>query len=292
MKRKKITKAVIAAAGLGTRLLPATKAMPKEMLPIIDKPAIQYIAEDLVKAGIQEIIMVTSWQKRALEDHFDISPELERALREAGKAKELKEIQRISKLAHFIYLRQKQGKGNGIPALEAAPIVGEEPFLYVFGDDLIQAQDNSSFLKSMINLYQKTGCPVMLTTPVPPSELPRFGVVAIRQENRLARVIDIVEKPKPKEAPSNLAVIGYYILTPNLTQILRATKPGKGGELWLTDALKRYLKKEKLYALSLKEAAWYTVGEPLSYLETILAFAIRKPELKKVVRRFVQRHRL
>jgi len=291
MPKKKITKAVIAAAGLGTRLLPATKATPKEMLPVVDKPVIQYIVEDLAAAGIKEIIMVTSWQKRALEDHFDISTELEKSLLEAGKRKELEEIQKIPKLAHFIYLRQKLGKGNGIPALEAAPITGDEPFLYVFGDDLICPRDKTSFIKKMIQAFNKTGKPIIVVVKVPETELHRFGVIASKKEGNLLRVTDIVEKPKPPEAPSRLAVIGYYVLTPALLQILKKLKPGKGGEIWLTDALKYYLKQDQLYALPLEGADWYTVGEPLSYLEAVISFALKRPDLRKELKKLLKRVR-
>jgi len=284
MKKPKITKAVIAAAGLGTRLLPATKAMPKEMLPLVDKPTIQYIAEELAQAGIKEIIIVTSWQKRALEDHFDVSVELERSLSKAGKKEELTKIRRVSSLAHFIYLRQKLGKGNGVPALEAAPLVRDEPFLYLFGDDLIIARNKTSFIKKMIAAYEATNKPVMVVAKVPKDELHRFGIIASQKEGKQLRVVDIIEKPRIQEAPSNLAVVGYYVITPPLLRNLKEVKPGRGGEVWLTDALKSYLKQDKLYALPLKEADWYTVGEPTSYVEAFFSFAIKRPELKQKLR--------
>lgn len=280
----KITKGVIAIAGFGTRFLPVTKAIPKEMLPIVDKPIIQYIVEEMAQSGIKDIILVTNWQKRSVEDHFDRSREMEKYLEEHNKISLLKEIRKIDKLANFIYVRQKQSYGNGAPLLAVQSLVENEPFIYAFGDDLVKSK--KPFCAQLIAAYQKNLCSVVGVQEVPANEAHKYGIAEI--EPRTQRITTIIEKPTPKQTKSNLAVFGRYLLTPDIFPALYQTTLGKEGELWLTDALRLMLKKHPIIVHKVKDGQWYTTGDPLSYLKTTLAYIQDRPELKEEIAEFIQ----
>jgi UTP--glucose-1-phosphate uridylyltransferase len=224
-----------------------------------------------------------------VEDHFDVATELERHLEKTGKIRELESLRQIDALANFIYIRQKnRGYGNGLPALAAAPIVQNEPFLYIFGDNVVQKKD--SFAKQMVKAFEKINQPIIGVTEVPKEAVHRYGIVAVNKNKTGLEVTNIVEKPSVSEAPSRLAVTGYYLLTPAILKILTKTKAGKGGEIWLTDALKTYLKKGgQLFALPVKSGHWYDIGDPVEYLKTSLLFAWQRPELKNQLKDFIKK---
>jgi len=273
---KPIKKAVIAVAGSGTRLLPATKAMPKEMLPIIDKPIIQLVVEELVAAGIKDIIMVTKWDKKPLEDHFDRNFELECSLKKNGKDEKLKEIVNLSEMANFIYVRQKGPYGNGTPVLSAASLVEDEPFVYVWGDDLVKSK--ISFTKQMIDDYNKTGNLMIGAQEVAKDQVDRYGIVKLKPGTM--RIEDIVEKPSIETAPSCLADFGRMILNQEIIDVLRTTSLGKGNELWIVDAIRTYIKNGgEFYTKEIKDGKWLTTGDPLNYLKAILAYAIERKDI-------------
>lgn len=279
----KITKAVVAVAGSGTRLLPATKAMPKEMLPIVDKPIIQLVVEELVEGGIEDIILVTKWDKKPLEDHFDRNWALDNELKKAGKEHLREEIKKISELANFIYIRQKGPYGNGTPILSAASLLKDEPFVFVWGDDLVKSK--VSFTKQMINDYEKTGHLMIGVQEVPKNEVNRYGIVKL--EEGTMRIEDIVEKPSVEEAPSQLADFGRMILNPDIVDILRKTEPGKDNELWIVDAIRNYIKSGGgFYAKVVEDGRWLTTGDQLNYLKAILAYAIERDELKEPLKEY------
>ncbi len=272
----KIKKAVIAVAGSGTRLLPATKAMPKEMLPIIDKPIIQLVVEELVEAGIEDIILVTKWDKKPLEDHFDRNFELECSLRKSGKDKRLKEIVRLSEMANFIYVRQKGPYGNGTPVLSASSIVEDEPFVYVWGDDLVKSK--VSFTKQMVDDYNKTGNLMIGVQEVPKDQVDRYGIVKLKSDTM--QIEDIVEKPSIEEAPSCLADFGRMILNQEIVDVLKETSLGKGNELWIVDAIRTYVQNGgKFFAKEIENGKWLTTGDPLNYLKSILEYAIDREDI-------------
>src|SRR6056297_82304 len=265
-----IRKAIIAVAGSGTRLLPATKSMPKEMLPIVDKPIIQLVVEELVEAGIKDIILVTKWDKKPLEDHFDYNWALQKELENGGKEKRKEEIIRISEMANFIYVRQKGPYGNGTPVLSAASLVENEPFFYVWGDDLVKSQ--TSFSKAMAENYKDLEKPVIGVQEVDKNEVDRYGIVKLKENSM--QIEDIIEKPSIEEAPTRLADFGRMILTPEIVKILRETPLGKGGELWIVDAIKEYIKGGgEFYAKKVEDGEWLTTGDPLNYLKAILKYA-------------------
>lgn len=273
---KKIKKAVIAVAGSGTRLLPATKAMPKEMLPIIDKPIIQLVVEELVEAGIQDIILVTKWDKKSLEDHFDRNFELECSLRKNGKEERLKEVVKISEMANFIYVRQKGPYGNGTPVLSAASIVEGEPFVYVWGDDLVKSK--VSFTKQMVDDYNKSGSLMIGVQEVPKDQVDRYGIVKLQPGTM--RLEDIIEKPNIEQAPSLLADFGRMILNQEIIDVLKETSLGKGNELWIVDAIRTYIKNGgEFYAKKIEDGKWLTTGDPLNYLKAILEYAIDRDDI-------------
>jgi UTP--glucose-1-phosphate uridylyltransferase len=275
-----ITKAVVAVAGSGTRLLPATKSQPKEMLPIIDKPIIQYLVEELVEAGIKDIIMVTRWDKKPLEDHFDRSFELEHSLEKTGKAKKLEEIQRISTMANFVYVRQKGPYGNGTPLLSASSLIGDEPFIYAFGDDLVKS--DVSFTKQLVDLYKKEQAPMIGVQEVSPDDVEKYGIVKYRAGS--IELEDIIEKPSKAEAPSFHADFGRMILNREIVDILARTSRGKGDELWIIDAIRNYIQEGgRFLAKEVEGGSWITTGDPENYLRAILTYAVDYPELKKVV---------
>ncbi len=282
---KKIKKAVVAVAGSGTRFLPATKAMPKEMLPIVDKPIIQLVVEELVEAGIEDIILVTKWDKKPLEDHFDYSYALEHDLEKSGKAELLEKIRKISEAANFIYVRQKGPYGNGTPVLSAASLVDDEPFIYVWGDDLVKSK--VSFTKQMVEEYEKNEKLMIGVQEVPKEEVSRYGIVKLREGTD--EIEDIVEKPSAKEAPSNLADFGRMILNQEIIDVLKKTALGKGNELWITDAIKNYVSGGGVFlAKKVEGGQWLTTGDPLNYLQTLMTYALERDDLGDDLKKFVR----
>lgn len=277
---QKIRKAVIPAAGMGTRFLPATKAMPKEMLPIVDKPIIQYVVEEAVASGITDIIIVTSAGKRSLEDHFDYPYELEKKLEEAGKHEQLAEIRRIASLANFIYVRQRGPYGNASPVLTAKHIVGEEPFAVLWGDEFIHADPPR--LKQMVDVYQEYKKSVISAVRIStPEDVSKYGIADVETvKGTVHRIKQIVEKPKPEEAPSNLAAHGAYILTPAIFAHLKSLKPGKGGELWLVDAINSLANVDDVYAKEIENGEYYDTGNKFDYLRANIEFALQRDDLK------------
>jgi UTP--glucose-1-phosphate uridylyltransferase len=272
----KIKKAIIAVAGSGTRFLPATKAQPKEMLPIVDKPIIQYIVEELVESGIEDIILVTKWDKKTLEDHFDRSFELEHSLNESGKIKQLEEVRRISTMANFIYVRQKGPYGNGTPVLSAASLLNDEPFVFAWGDDLVLSKN--PFTKSLIDNYEQHGAPVIGVQSVPKEHVHRYGIVKLKPGTQEMELV--VEKPSQEDAPSQLAQFGRMILTPDIVNILRKTALGKGGELWITDAISEYVSRGGRFMVEeVKDGRWLTTGDPLNYLKAMIDYALVREDI-------------
>jgi len=261
--KPELRKIVFPTAGLGTRFLPATKASPKEMLTIVDKPLIQYGVEEALAAGMDEIIMVTGRGKRAIEDHFDISAELEANLKAAGKEALYQEVSRVARMAEVIYVRQKQALGLGHAVACAAHWVGDEPFGVALADELIIAEKPA--MQQLREVYEKTGCSVIGLMRVPMELVSRYGVVAAVEEDGLLRLTDMVEKPQPADAPSDLAIIGRYIFTPRLFELLAETKPGKGGEIQLTDAVARLAQEEPVYGV-LIEGNRFDAGNPMGFL--------------------------
>lgn len=287
--KNKIIKAVIPAAGLGTRFLPATKAQPKEMLPIVDKPIIQYIVEEIVASGIKDIIIVTGTSKRAIEDHFDYNYELQNWLKKQHKEKQRQEIKKIADLANFIYIRQKGPYGNGTPVLNAKNIIGDESFAVVWGDEFIDSKPPR--LKQMIKVYEKYGGMVISGVRIKnKKDLSRYGIANIRKiEDNIYEIKKIVEKPDPKKAPSNLALLGAYILPPEIFKALKNTKPGKGGEIWLVDAINT-LKKQgiPLYACEIKNANYYDCGNKLEFIKATIDFALQHKEIAKDLKKYLK----
>ncbi len=274
--KTRVTKAVIAVAGSGTRFLPATKAQPKEMLPIVDKPIIQYVVEELVASGIQDIILVTKWDKKTLEDHFDRSFELEHSLEATGKMKLLKEVQRISSMANFIYVRQKGPYGNGTPILSVANLIKDEPFVFAWGDDLVLSK--KPFTKQLIQNYETHGEPVIGVQKVEKELVHRYGIVKLREGTR--EMEDVIEKPTIDSAPSQLAQFGRMILTPEIVKILSKTALGKGGELWVTDAISQYIKSGgKFMVEEVADGQWLTTGDPLNYLKAMIEYALVRDDI-------------
>lgn len=282
----KIKKAIVAVAGSGTRLLPATKSMPKEMLPIIDKPAIQIIVEELVEAGIEDIILVTKWDKKALEDHFDHAWALENELEKSGKIEKLEQVRHIADMANFVYVRQKGPYGNGTPLLSAASLVDDEPFVYAFGDDLVKSK--VSFTKQMVLEYEKYETPMVGVQKVPQSEVNRYGIIKLKEGTQ--EMESIVEKPSIEEAPSQLAQFGRFILDQDIIDALRETNVGKGNELWLTDAMEIYLKRGGTIRIrEIEEGKWLTTGDPLNYLMATLEYAFDREDLRDNLKEFMKK---
>ncbi len=281
----KIRKAVIPVAGLGTRFLPATKAQPKEMLPIVDKPVIQYIVEEAVSAGITQIIFVTGRHKRAIEDHFDRNLELERALEEKGKEELLRLVKDISELADIIYVRQKEPLGLGHAILTAEPAVGDEPFAVMLGDDIMVSSPPA--IKQLIGVFEKYRCSVLGVQEVPESDVSKYGIIGGKEvEDGTFRVDTLVEKPSPGEAPSSLAITGRYILTPGIFEALKRTPPGKGGEIQLTDGINILGQREALYGRII-EGKRYDTGNKLGFLEATVDFALAREDLREPFLRFL-----
>lgn len=277
--RRKIRKAIIPAAGLGTRFLPATKAQPKEMLPIVDKPTIQYIIEEAIASGIEEILIITGRNKKCIEDHFDKSVELEMELEKNNKKKLLNLVKTISDMVDIYYIRQKEPAGLGDAINCAKAFVGNEPFAILLGDDIVYNEDKPC-LKQLIDCYDEYKTSVLGVQAVEAENVNKYGIVdGIEIEGRVCKVKGLVEKPDINDTPSNIAILGRYIVTPKIFEILNNTKPGKGGEIQLTDALLELLKYEAIYAYNF-EGRRYDVGDKLGYLEATIEYALRKPELK------------
>lgn len=274
----KIRKAIIPAAGLGTRFLPATKSQPKEMLPIVDKPTIQYIVEEAVQSGIEDIIIVTGRNKRSIEDHFDKSVELELQLEKNNK-KELLEIARdVSEIANIHYIRQKEPKGLGHAILTAKNFIGNEPFAVLLGDDIIHSE--KPCLKQMIEVFEEYKTSILGVQQVPETDVNKYGIVKGKHiEGRVYKVKDMVEKPKQEEAPSNIAILGRYIITPTIFKYLEDQEAGAGGEIQLTDSLKRLSNEEAMYAYDF-EGERYDVGNKIGFLKATVEFALRRNDLK------------
>jgi UTP--glucose-1-phosphate uridylyltransferase len=288
--QNKITKAVIPAAGFGTRFLPQTKAMPKEMLPIVDKPVIQYVVEEAVESGIQDVVIVTGSQKRAIEDHFDYpNQDLINNLKMGNKDSLLQSTMAVADMANFIYVRQKGPYGNGTPVLSAESIVGNEAFAVLWGDEFIDARPRR--LRQMIDAYEKYGGVVISGVRINnKSDLKRYGIAEISPvgEN-VFQIQKIVEKPEPEDAPSNLATHGAYILPPEIFRALKSLEPGKGGELWLTDAI-NILKNEgvPIYAVEIKNARYFDTGNKFEYLKTVTTLALEHEELGNEFREYLK----
>ena len=285
----KVCKAVFPAAGLGTRFLPATKAQPKEMLPLVDKPIIQYGVEEALAAGCNQIIMVTGRGKTAIEDHFDVSYELERMLQERKKTDLLKVVRQISDMIHVAYVRQKEALGLGHAVLTARELVGNEPFAVLLADDVIDAE--VPVLKQMMRVFEQVQCSVIATQIVEGAAISAYGVLDVKpvegQGGRLYEVLNMVEKPPFEEAPSNLAIIGRYILTPAIFDVLTQTQVGKGGELQLTDALRLLLKQEKVYAY-VYEGKRHDAGDKLGFLKATIEFALKRDDLGGPLRQYLR----
>jgi UTP--glucose-1-phosphate uridylyltransferase len=281
----KVRKAVIPAAGLGTRFLPATKAQPKEMLPVVDKPAIQYVVEEAVRAGLSDILIVTGRGKLSIEHHFDRSVELESFLEARGKFDELKEVRQISEMASIHYIRQRDPLGLGHAVLVAEDHVAGEPFAVLLGDDLIVG--TTPLLQDMLQIHERYGRSVIAVQEVARDEISMYGSIEPEfVQERLARVISIVEKPAPDEAPSNLAAIGRYVLTPEIFDSLRAVEPGKGGEMQLTDAL-NYLAQEQAVYAYVFENGRFDVGNKLDYLKATIELAVDREDVGHEIREYL-----
>lgn len=286
-KLPRVRKAIIAVAGFGTRFLPMTKSVPKEMLPIIDKPIVQYIVEELASAGIEEIILVTNWQKKAVEDHFDPSFELEHQLLAQGKKALVAEIKKISKLAKFIYVRQMEGYGNALPAITARELIGDEPFIYAFGDDLVKSK--VSFTKQLIDTYHQHGCSVIGVQEIDTKDVSKYGIVKLEEKTEF--LADIIEKPAIEKAPSNLASFGRYLFTPEIFTALDKIKQGKGGEYWIADGIKLLATQGRVATAKVKNGKWLTTGDPVTYLDAILEYALDRPELATIINHKLRKSR-
>ena len=284
---QRVKKLVIPVAGLGTRFLPATKAQPKEMLPVVDKPIIQYVVEDAVKSGIQDIILVTGPSKRAVEDHFSPNYELINWLKKQGKHEVADEVKKIADLANFIFIRQKGPYGNGTPVLCAKDIVGDEPFAVMWGDEFFYTPKKPQ-LAQLIDTFHKYGDPVLTAYEVNKKDTSKYGIIdGFEVEKGVLQVKGIVEKPGPDSAPSRLASLGGYVLTPDIFEELEKTKLGKGGELWLVDAIFKLLQKRPIYAKKV-EGVYYDTGSKLGYLRANVDFALRDKKLSGEFKKFLR----
>lgn len=285
---RKVTKAVFPVAGLGTRFLPATKANPKEMMPIVDKPLIQYAVEEAIAAGITELIFVTSSSKRAIEDHFDSNFELEASLAERGKQDLLAIVRDIlPEGISCAYIRQKSPRGLGHAVLCAKQLITNEPFAVLLADDLIDGTQQSC-LQQMLTVFEETHSSVVAVEKIPPQETKRYGVVDVAlNSTKVARIKGIIEKPDPQEAPSDLGVVGRYILTPRILALLETTPQGSGGEIQLTDGIAKLMQEEAVYACRF-EGKRYDCGSKIGYLEATIAYALKHPELAREFKRCLE----
>ena len=284
-----VRKVVFPAAGLGTRFLPATKAQPKEMLPLVDKPVIQYGVEEAVQSGVDNIIIVTGRGKNAIEDHFDVNVELESFLQQRGKTELLDEIRKISNMIKVAYVRQGEPLGLGHAVLVTAELVGDEPFAVILADDVIDATPPA--LKQMIDVFQQVGGPVLAVERVPADQVSNYGIVDVDASVNIGKGIhlvkDLVEKPKREDAPSNLAIIGRYLLTPDIFPALRETASDRTGEIQLTNGLRRLLQQRKIYAYEI-EGSRHDTGNKLGYLQAVVYFALRRPDLSEAFRAYLR----
>ena len=282
----RVRKAVIPAAGLGTRFLPATKSLPKEMIPVFDKPAIQYIIEEIVGSGIQDILIITGRGKRAIEDHFDKSFELNEVLKEKGDQASLETLENIEELADIHYLRQKEALGTGHAILKAKDHIGNEPFAVLYGDDLVIS--DIPCIRQLMELYEKYSCSILAVQEVPKEKVSSYGIIDGRGVNGEVHLVQrLVEKPDPKKAPSNLAFLGRCILDPAIFEILEKTPPAKGGkEIQLTDAIQELAKSKAIYARQIM-GDWHTVGDPLSHMKTTIEFALRSEKIGPELRSYL-----
>ena len=277
--KKTVKKAIIPAAGLGTRFLPATKSQPKEMLPIVDKPTLQYIIEEAIDSGIEEILIVTGRSKKSIEDHFDRSIELEIELEQKSKYEMLKMVQEISNMVNIHYIRQKEPKGLGHAIYCAKSFIGNEPFAVMLGDDVVDSE--VPCLKQLINCFNEYKTTILGVQTVDPKNVDKYGIVdGLHIEDRVYKVKRLVEKPAVEEAPSNVAILGRYIITPQIFEILENTAPGKGNEIQLTDALETLIKNEAMYAYDF-EGRRYDVGDKLGFLQATVEFAMKREELRE-----------
>lgn len=282
----KIKKAVFPVAGLGTRFLPATKASPKEMMPLVDKPLIQYVVEEAIDAGIEEVIMITGRGKNAIEDHFDISFELEHSLKGKNQSKMLEEVQRISNLVDFWYIRQKEPLGLGHAILRTKDLIGNEPFAVLLGDDIIHSDVPT--IKQLMNIHEKYNASVIAVEKVDKKDISGYGVIEPKKlDERVYQIMDMVEKPSPQDAPSDLAIIGRYILTPEIFTALEKTVPDKSGEIQLTYGLRHLLKQQVVYAYQF-EGKRYDAGNKLGFLKATVEFALRRPDLGDKFREYLK----
>jgi UTP--glucose-1-phosphate uridylyltransferase len=285
----RVRKAVFPAAGLGTRFLPATKAQPKEMLVLVDKPIIQYGVEEAVESGVDNIILVTGRGKNAIEDHFDVSVELETFLESRGKSEQLAEVRKISNLINFAYVRQGEPLGLGHAVLVTRTLVGDEPFAVILGDDVIDA--NPPALRQMVDVFERVNGPVLAVERVPRDQISSYGVIApdssVNLGSGVYRVKDLVEKPQKSEAPSDLAIIGRYILTPDIFPALAATKSDRTGEIQLTNGLRELLKTRPIYACEIKGVR-HDTGNKLGFLKAVVYFALRRPDLADSFREYLK----
>jgi UTP--glucose-1-phosphate uridylyltransferase len=288
-KATKPMRAIIPAGGFGTRMLPATKSMPKEMMPVLDRPAIQYVLEEAVQAGIDEVVIITGRHKKAIEDHFDSSPDLEGFLRDTGRNKLLPLIENAAGGARLFYIRQDWPKGLGHAVLQAAPLVEDRAFAVLLGDDIILGARPA--VAQLRDVHEETNATVFCVQTVPESEVSRYGIVESEPMGKgLHRVTDIIEKPKPEDAPSRLAAIGRYIFTPGLIPLLAKTKPGVGGEIQLTDAMRALVKKEEVYCQEFRGRR-FDVGSLEGWLEATLHLAVQRKQLHPVLDAFLAEHR-
>ena len=283
----KIRKAVITAAGYGTRFLPVTRSQPKEMLPLLDKPLIHYSVEEAIKSGITQIVMVTSASKRAIEDYFKPSPELDSFLKGKGETEILKNMDEISGMAEYCYVLQKEPKGLGDAVLTVKVVVGNEPFALMLPDDIIDSDVPG--LKQMLAVYEKFGCSVVAVAHIKAEDTRKYGIIRPKEVSKgVYQILEMVEKPQPSKAPSNLAIVGRYILSPRIFEILKETKPGVNGEIQLTDALNTLLKHEKLYAVELKGTR-YDAGTPLGWLQANVDLALKRKDIGKEFKKYLKK---
>ncbi len=281
-----IRKAVLPVAGLGTRVLPASKVVPKEMLPIVDKPTLQYIVEEAVAAGVEEIIFVTSRSKRSIEDHFDSFPELETALERKGKRKELEELRALQTMATYTSVRQPEPLGLGHAVLCAKELVGDEPFIVMLGDIIIPPE--TPCLPRLIEVYEQYGGSVLSLVPLPPEVIPTYGIAEVEQlGGDTVKITHVVEKPPLEEAPSNLGAYGRYVLTPDIFELLEQTPPGRGGEIQITDAIEIQARMGRCYGVRY-DGTRYDTGTPLGLLTTSISFALKRPDLADELRAFMR----
>jgi len=287
VRKGNVRKGVFPAAGLGTRFLPATKAQPKEMLPLVDKPTIQYVVEEAVESGLREIIIVTGRGKRAIEDHFDAAFELEYYLKDRGKVEELEQIKTISELASVCYVRQKEPLGLGHAILCARPLVGDEPFGVFLGDDIISGAATPC-MRQLLDVFERLGGPVIAVERVPRERIHQYGVIAARPlGGNVFEITDLVEKPRAEDAPSDLAIIGRYVLTPDLFDLLAETAPDRRGEIQLTDGLRRLRERRPMYAVAF-EGKRYDTGDKLGFLKATVEFALARPDLADEFRAYLK----